>query len=151
MKLERSRVSKAILLTSALLLITGCSQQKKEETQVSRQEAEKVMQNVCAGCHNLDMPPKTSDDEKAPPLYTVTVHLKDWMKTDDPSALRDKFISFVPDYVLHPSRKKSYCDPASLKTYGLMPSLKGRVTYAQAKAIAEIIFDRYDQMKMLPS
>jgi len=149
MKQGRNWMPKVFVLTSALLLIAGCGHQETKETQVSRQEAEKVMQHVCAECHNLDMPPKTSDDEKAPPLYTVTVHLKDWMKTDDPSALRDKFISFVPDYVLHPSRKKSYCDPASLKVYGLMPSLDGQVTYAQAKAIAEIIFDRYDQMKML--
>ncbi|WP_292656557.1 c-type cytochrome [Nitratifractor sp.] len=138
------------LLVLVLLGLNNCSGEKKNhEAALSPVQVDELLHRVCARCHNLDMPPKTSDDEKAPPLYTVTVHLKDWMKEDDPSVLRAKFIDFVADYVIHPSRKKSYCDPASLKLYGVMPSLQGQITPAQARAVAATIFDRYDQMAML--
>ena len=143
------------LLLPALIswMLAGCSGGDKttgtEEKALSSAQIDATLHQVCARCHNLDMPPKTSDDEKAPPLYTVTVHLKDWMKVDNPSELKAKFVSFVSDYVLHPSREKSYCDPASLKLYGVMPSLEGQITPAQARAVASAIFDRYDQMKML--
>ena len=145
-------MNRSLFLLLLLILpgLNNCSgDMKNHEAALSSAQVEELLRQVCARCHNLDMPPKTSEEEKAPPLYTVTVHLKDWMKGDDPSALRGKFIDFVSDYVLHPSRKKSYCDPASLETYGLMPSLEGEITPAQARAVAAAIFDRYDQMKML--
>jgi len=57
-------------------------------------DAPKLLETKCASCHNLDMPPKTSDDERAPPLYTVTVHLKDWIKSETDTENRAKFVAF---------------------------------------------------------
>ncbi len=138
---------RSFTLTLFLLFLgTGCQQQQGS---TRHYDGEKLAREKCSRCHNLDMPPKTSDHEAAPPLYTVTVHLKDWMKTPTPDAQRQKFIDFVADYVLHPSRDKSYCDPKSLELYGLMPSQKGKVTPEQLRAIAAWIYDHYDQMAML--
>jgi len=136
---------KYLLFLSISLLLTACGQQKH----TANLDGEKLTEQKCAKCHNLDMPPKTSDKELAPPLYTVTVHLKDWMKVNNPSELRGKFTSFVQSYVINPDRSKSYCNKESLETYGVMPSQKGNVTEDELEVIAHHIFDRYDQMKML--
>ena len=133
-----------LFLVIAVLFLTSCNSSSSKNL-----DGAKLAEQKCANCHNLDMPPKTSDNEKAPPLYTVVVHLKDWMKANDPSELKGKFIDFAADYVINPSLDKSYCDKISLKTYGLMPSQKGKVTKDEVKAIAAYIFDRYDQKYML--
>jgi len=135
---------KYILFISILLILTGCNSSSSKSY-----DGKRLAEQKCASCHNLDMPPKTSDDEKAPPLFTVTVHLKDWIKVNNPSELKGKFVDFVADYVINPSLDKSYCDKESLKTYGLMPSQKGKVTKDEVRAIAEYIFSRYDQKYML--
>ena len=136
---------KLFFLVCMTLLFSGCNMQKH----TANLDGEKLAAEKCAKCHNLDMPPKTSDKELAPPLYTVTVHLKDWMKVDNPSELRGKFTSFVQSYVIHPERDKAYCNKESLDTYGVMPAQKGNVTEEELEAIAHHIFDTYDQMKML--
>ena len=141
-------MQRSVLLSIPLfLLLAGCGSERQKSTK--HYDGEALAKQKCSQCHNLDMPPKTSDKEIAPPLYTVTVHLKDWMKTPTPDAQRQKFVDFVADYVIHPSREKSYCDPKSLKLYGLMPSQKGKVTSDEVRAIAAWAYDTYDQMKML--
>ena len=136
---------KAILFFGIVLLFAGCN----SEHHTARLDGHKLAEQKCSQCHNLDMPPKTSDKELAPPLYTVTVHLKEWMEVNNPSELRGKFTAFVQSYVIDPDRSKSYCNKESLETYGVMPSQKGKVTEDELEAIAHYIFDTYDQMKML--
>ncbi len=126
-----------------LFMIVGCSENKVHY------DGEKLLKQKCAKCHNLDMPPKTYKDEKAPPMMAVSFHVKDFMKVSSPSDKRPKFISFFKDYVLYPSKEKSFCDKESLKSYGLMPSQKGKVTADEVGAIAEYVFDFYDQDKFL--
>jgi cytochrome c len=95
------------------------------------------------------MPPDTYEDEKAPPMMAVVFHLKDFMKITVDDEKFSKFIPFVQDYVINPSRDKSYCDKESLKTYGVMPSQKGNVTKDELEAIASYMYDFYDQQKYL--
>ena len=132
----------------AIIVLSGCSNQKPKKSTV-QYDAPKLLETKCASCHNLDMPPKTSDDEKAPPLYTVTVHLKDWIKSETDTENRAKFVAFLRKYVLHPSKEISYCDKDSLAKYGLMPSQSGSVTEDEVGAIASHIYNIYDQKEML--
>jgi cytochrome c len=141
-------VLKLAVTAVGLLTLTGCGG-GSTGGESSSFDGAALAKSKCAACHNLEMPPRTSETEKAPPLFTVTVHLKDWMKGDNPSELRSKFVEFVTDYVRYPDRKKSYCDPKSLKLYGLMPSQKENVTEAEARAIAGYIFDFYDQKRLM--
>jgi cytochrome c len=134
----------------AIALLSGCSGAQKHKSHSGASlDGEVLAKAKCSSCHNLDIPPKTSEGEKAPPLYTVTVHLKDWIKADTTAEKRSKFIDFVSTYGLSPSLKTSYCDKKSLKQYGLMPSLKGKATKSEIAAIAAWAFDTYDQMAML--
>jgi cytochrome c len=136
-------------ITVAALIASGCSSSGTKHTASAPLDGEALAKAKCAQCHNLDMPPKTSEDEKAPPLFTITVHLKDWIKADTDTERRAKFIAFAKDYTLNPTREKSYCDEKSLKSYGLMPSQKGNVTANEVGAIAAWAYDHYDQMAML--
>jgi cytochrome c len=55
----------------------------------------------------------------------------------------------VKDYAIEPSAEKSFCDEKSLKSYGVMPSQKGRVTKEELEAIAKYMYDHYDPKKFL--
>jgi len=138
-----------IILYTLLLIITGCGDSKSNKKPQIQYDAKALLQSKCASCHDLHMPPLTSEDEKAPPMYTITVHLKDWIKSDTDTEKRAKFISFLQTYVLHPSKDISYCDEKSLAQYGLMPSQEGNVNSEEVGAIAAAIYQKYDQMVML--
>ncbi len=137
MKMKIGKYSASVLV---IVAVTGCSGAPQPHL-----DGETLLKTKCAGCHNLDMPPKTYKDEKAPPMMAVAFHVKDFMKVDSPSDKKPKFIDFFKDYVLHPDAKKSFCDKESLASYGLMPSQEGKVTEAEVGAIAEYVFDHYDQ------
>ena len=138
-------VSKISILLFLVILLAGCDKKPAPDPR----KGEKIVQKVCAKCHNLDMPPVTTPDEKAPPMLAVAFHLKDFMKVSDPSAKRSKFIEFVTDYSLHPDAQKSYCDKKSLQEYGLMPSLEGKVTPDRLRDAAAYIYDHYDKKRYL--
>ena len=134
-----------LLGTTAVLLFTACGKSDQKE----QYNGEALIVQKCASCHNLKMPPDTYEDEKAPPMMAVVFHLKDFMKISMNDEKFSKFIPFVQDYVINPSKDKSYCDKESLKTYGVMPSQKGNVTKDELEAIASYMYDYYDQQKYL--
>jgi len=127
-----------------IAMINGCGNSSN-----SNLDGRVLLEQKCAKCHNLEMPPKTFENEVAPPMMTVTIHLKDFMDNGNKSDVRYKFIDFVTNYVINPSRDKAYCDKKSLDTYGVMPSQKGKVTKDEARAVAEHIYDRYDNKILL--
>jgi len=126
-------------------LLTGCMENKTE----TKLNGGVLLEQKCSKCHNLDMPPKSYENEVAPSMMAVTFHLKDFIKSNDPSAHEAKIAEFVKDYVINPSRSKSFCDKASLDSYGVMPSQKGKVTEDELGAIAKYMYDTYDNQKML--
>jgi cytochrome c len=123
----------------ALLFFLGGCQQKHS----SNLDGQKLLEQKCAQCHNLDLPPKTFKDEKAPPMMAVAFHIKDFIKASNESEKIPKAIDFVKDYVINPSASKSFCDKKSLESYGVMPSQKGNVTEDELEAIAEYMFEHY--------
>jgi cytochrome c len=148
MKMKSAVLPLALVST---IVIGGCGEDGKRNRGDNEvfYDGEKIAVNKCSSCHNLDIPPKTDSNETAPPMFAVAVHLKDWMAKKDPNGVRERFVSFVSDYVLEPSREKSYCDPASLDTYGVMPSQKGLVTRDELTAVAGWIYDTFDQKALM--
>jgi cytochrome c len=114
-----------------------------------RVDGDKLIEEKCSKCHNLDMPPKSYENEIAPSMMAVTFHLKDFIKSNNPSEHENKVVTFIKDYAINPSRKKSFCDKASLDSYGVMPSQKGNVTEDELEAIAHYMYKSYDNKKML--
>ena len=128
-----------LLLLLAVIMAAGCGEKRSER----RYDGKALLLQHCARCHNLDMPPKTYENEAAPPIMAVTFHVRDFMKVDNPADKRPRFIAFVADYALHPSAGKSFCDKESLESYGLMPSLEGNITRPELEAVAAYLYDTY--------
>jgi cytochrome c len=128
-----------------LFIFVGCGDNKPK----IQLDGEELLHQKCSKCHNLDMPPKSYDNEVAPSMMAVTFHLKDFIKSNNPSEHEAKIIDFVQDYVINPSASKSFCDKKSLDSYGVMPSQKGKVTEDELKAITHYMYNNYDNQKML--
>ncbi len=135
---------KLLLLLAAALFLAGCSQGKK----TNNLDGKKLLEQKCTKCHNIDLPPKTFEDEKAPPMMAVAFHIRSFIKTEDESQRIPKAVAFVKDYVINPSASKSFCDKESLKTYGIMPSQKGKVTQDELQAIAEYMFSHFTEKNL---
>jgi len=126
-------------------LLMGCT----DNTVTKSLDGEVLIEEKCAKCHNLDMPPKSYENEIAPSIMAVTFHLKDFIKSNNPSEHEMKIVNFIKDYVIEPNRDKSFCDKASLDSYGVMPSQKGKVSQEELAAIAHYMYATYDNQKML--
>lgn len=129
---------KKILLLVILVFLSGCEEKHKPNL-----DGKKLIEQKCSKCHNLDLPPKTYENEIAPPMMAVAFHVKDFMEVSNESERIPKAIEFVKDYVINPSKEKSLCDKKSLQDYGLMPSQKGNVTQDELEAIATYMFEHY--------
>ncbi|QOP43408.1 c-type cytochrome [Sulfurimonas sediminis] len=122
----------------SILFFTACEQKSH-----SNLNGKQLLEQKCSKCHNIDLPPKTFQDEKAPPMMAVAFHIKDFIKASSESDKIPKSIEFVKDYVINPSASKSFCDKKSLQEYGVMPSQKGKVTEDELQAIAEYMFSHF--------
>lgn len=138
-------MKKIYLSFGLLLLLTGCMEDKPK----IELDGEELLTQKCSSCHNLDMPPKSYDDEVAPSMMAVTFHLKDFIHSNNPADHEEKVISFVQDYVMEPSIEKSLCDKASLDSYGIMPSQKGKVNKDELRAIVQYMYANYDNQILL--
>jgi cytochrome c len=128
----------------AALFFTACIDNKPEKNL----DGKKLLEQKCASCHDLTMPPLLSPNEPAPPIMSVSFHVYDFVKPNDESQRFNTAVEFVVDYVKEPSFEKSICDKESLKQYGLMPSQKEKVTDDETRAIAKYMFTHYTQQNL---
>lgn len=133
-----------IFFASLALLFSACGNNKP----LKALDAKKLIVGKCASCHNLDMPPLTYENEKAPPMMAVSFHIVNFVKTNDESQRIPKSVEFVADYIMNPSLEKSFCDKESLESYGLMPSQKNNLSEQEAKAIAKYMFEHFTQKNL---
>jgi len=132
---------KLLLIGFIVFILSGCDNNKSK----NNYDGKKLLEQKCASCHDINMPPIISDDELAPPMMAVAFHVNNFVKTSDESQRTLKAIEFVIDYVENPSLEKSFCDKDSLKRYGLMPSQKDNLLDDEAKAIATYMFEHFTQ------
>ena len=134
-------MKKALLVTLALA------------TSVLATSGYEVYKKNCMSCHVEMMSKKevmaNIKDLKAPPMVEVSGRLKENIKTtdDEDDVNRYLFILFVKDYIINPNLDNSMCHPGALERFGTMPSLKGKVSANEAQAVAEWLYDRYENIK----
>jgi len=58
-----------------LFLFSACESSTSSAVKL---DGEELIAQKCAKCHNLDMPPKSYENEVAPSMMAVTFHLKDF-------------------------------------------------------------------------
>ena len=120
------------------LLFTACNDTKKYISYNGKQ----LLQEKCASCHNLNLPPAWDKSELAPPMMAVTFHVYDLLTPDITQKISTSK-EFIKSYVINPNRNKSLCDKESLKQYGLMPSQKGKVSIDELEAISIYMLEYY--------
>ena len=107
-------------------------------------ESKKLMVNKCASCHLLGIPNATQLARvKAPPMNAVLFHVKSDLKD---SLQQEKFIR---DYSLKPQPKKAVCTSNKIEKFGVMPSMKGKVTDDELRKIAHYLVKNFPSKKFI--
>jgi len=109
-----------------------------------------VYKRHCMQCH-IEMISKAEvlrniDKLVAPPMVEVASRLKENIQTTDEEddVNRYLFILFVKDYIVNPQLDNSMCNAGASETFGVMPSLKGKLTPQEREAVAPWLYDRYE-------
>ncbi len=126
------------MLKKSMLLLTSATVALLASDTATVSEGKALMQKHCAACHMLATPtPDMIPTFKAPAMDAVGFHLK--------LAMQDKaqMKRFVVDYVQHPDAAKSVCESNKVQKFGVMPSLKGKVSPADLEKIADYLVEHY--------
>ena len=101
-----------------------------------------LTKNNCTACHILSTPtPEQISTLQAPPMEAVMLHVK--MVYDNKKSSRE----FIVDYVQNPSASKSVCESNKVQKFGVMPSIKGKVSPEDIEKIADYLYDNYPTKK----
>lgn len=109
-----------------------------------------IYQKHCMRCHVEMMEKKEVIKHlstlKAPPMIEVSNRLKEnvIISDDDDDVKRRVIVAFVKDYIENPSINYSMCHPMAIEKFGIMPSLKGKLSDEERQAVAEWVYDRYE-------
>ena len=68
------------------------------------------------------------------------------VKDDEDDIHRYLFILFVKDYIINPQLDNSMCHAGAIERFKVMPSLKGKVNAQERQAVAEWLYDRYENI-----
>ena len=133
---------KKILLTTSLLI-----------SSLFAVDGYEVYKKNCKVCHvemmTHEYALKHFNELVAPPMIEVSGRLKENIKTtdDEDDVNRYLFILFVKDYIVNPNLDNSMCNTGAIEKFGTMPSLKGKLKEDEKQAVAEWLFDRYENLK----
>ncbi len=109
-----------------------------------------VYKKNCKVCHvemmSKEYALKHINELSAPPMVEVSARLKENIKTTDEEDDVDRhlFILFVKDYITHPNLDYSMCNAGAIEKFGTMPPLKAKLSEAEKQAVAEWLYDRYE-------
>jgi len=119
-------------MKKTVLLLTAAG------TMVFASSGAELIKTHCASCHMLTSPtPEMIPELKAPAMDAVMFHMKDTMRDEK------KMKAFIVDYVQNPSASKSVCESNKVQKFGVMPSLKGKVSPEDLESIAEYMIATY--------
>jgi len=134
---------KKILILTSLLIATMTLQ---------AQTGAEIFENKCVACH-VKTPPSDMGQRgtpahreammklKAPPMMKVTMKVKMVHES------KEKFVTFVSDYIENPSKDKTLCNPRAVNHFGLMPAIGKSMTPEERTKVAAWIYDNFAGQK----
>lgn len=121
-----------MIMTKILLLLSLIS------TMMFASTGAELTKANCASCHMLTTPkPDMISTMQAPPMDAVMFHINLVMQK------KEEIKAFIVDYVQYPDASKSVCESNKVQNFGVMPSLKGKVSVQDLETIAEYMIDNY--------
>jgi len=113
-------------MTKTLLLLTLTT------TMMFAGNGAELIKANCASCHTLTTPtPLMIPTMKAPAMDAVMFHINLGMSD------KKEIKAFIVDYAIDPKASKSVCESNKVQKFGVMPSLKGKVSEKDLGIIAE--------------
>ena len=116
-------------------------------------EGYEVYKKNCSSCH-VEMIQKSEALKhfktlKAPPMVEVSARLKEniIIKDDEEEIHRHLFVLFVKEYIENPQLDYSMCTAAAIEHFGTMPALANKLTQQERQAVAEWLYDRYENVE----
>lgn len=98
-------------------------------------DAIKTLEDKCSSCHMLSSSTKIKADKiSAPPMWGIM------RKMNDTFTSKEEAITYLVEYAINPSEKTMIFPIEAKKYFGVMPSMKGKVTEDELKAIAEYLY-----------
>ena len=135
---------KRILLIVLALLILLISPSIAQENKLEKTKT--LIQKNCASCHTLGMPHhSTIASLPAPPMNAIIFHIKREMKS------YEKQKEFIVNYSLEPKSELSVCDMTKVEKFGVMPSLKGKVSKENLNRIAKNLLENFPSKAFVES
>jgi hypothetical protein len=97
-----------------------------------------LLKAKCASCHILTLPnPSMIPTMKAPAMEAVMFHIN--LSMDD----KDKIKAFIMNYAIDPKASKSVCESDKVQKFGVMPSLKDKITKEELSVIADHLIENF--------
>jgi len=104
--------------------------------QASVLNSQEIYKSKCIMCHTTQL---ISRDQKknliGPPIDEVMLHVKEHYES------KDEAVQFIAEYIMEPNATKALC--TSIDKFGVMPSMKSHMTEEEAKAVSQMIFDKF--------
>lgn len=97
-----------------------------------------LIKTKCASCHILTTPTAAMiPNMKAPAMDAVMFH------TNLSMSGKKEIKAFIMDYAVNPEISKSVCESNKVQQFGVMPSLKGKVSQEELSIIADHMIENF--------
>ena len=141
-----------LLIVGSLFALSGedvytqhcasCHTQNMKMDMDNRMDWRNKMQNATNAekqiMRNNMMKEMQKNDMKAPSMPMISMRLKH--KTGS----KEKFITFVKDYIQNPSEEKGYCMPMAYKRFGVMPPIGKGMSEEERELIAQWLYNNFE-------
>lgn len=91
-----------------------------------------LIKTNCASCHTLETPtPDMIPTMTAPAMDAIMFHINLGMSN------KNQIKAFIMDYAINPKASKSVCESNKVEKFGVMPSLKGKISKTDLGIVAD--------------
>lgn len=109
-------------------------------------EGREIFDKKCASCHLYEVHKvdfnKVKTSLKAPPMNEISRRVKTRIKVYFEDIHRFVVVSFLKEYIKHPSFDYYMCDDTAVARFGIMPAITD-LTEEEYQVISEWIYDNY--------
>ncbi len=118
------------------------------------QDGEEIFKRKCVNCHQLYIPVEKIKENliqknqllhlRAPSLNMIAWALLRGPKrlgAGDSEFLEEEIIDFLTEYLYNPNKESSLCEPQMMQYYDKKPSMKGKVSQEEIKALAKFFIN----------
>lgn len=101
------------------------------------EDAEELANKKCGSCHLMGAITKEKlDNMKAPPYWAIAKKARERYQTEEEK------VKYIIDYAIAPSEDKMLFPKETKERFGVMPSLKDKVTEDEIRTISTYILEK---------